>query len=117
MKRSIPAKYSRVAALAFALLASGSISVPRAADNPSDEPVSPGLPIAAPATGAALTPTPFEPAEHVFERLDTGRTGFLTREQVAPLERFPFDAADTNHDGRLSSDEFAKAWGLYNKEK
>jgi len=117
MRQSNPAQHSRVAALAFALLAGGSIDVLRAADNPSDEPVNPGLPIAAPATGAALTPTPFEPAEHVFERLDTGRTGFLTREQVAPLERFPFDAADTNHDGRLSRDEFSKVWGLYNKAR
>ena len=117
MKQSVPAQYRRVAALAFALLASGTISALHAADNPSDVPASPGLPVAAPATGAALTPSQFEPAAHVFERLDTARTGFLTREQVAPLERFPFDAADSNHDGRLSSDEFARAWGLYNKAK
>jgi hypothetical protein len=116
MDKTLPGR-SRLCALVVACMAGGMMSVTLAADNPSDEPVTPGLPPALPATGAALTPTPFEPAQHVFGRLDTGRTGYLTREQVATLERFPFDAADTNHDGRLSSDEFARAWGLYNRQR
>ena len=87
------------------------------AQDPSDLPKGPGLQRALPPTGAALTPTPFEPAEHVFNRLDTARTGFVTKEQVATLERFPFDEADLNHDGRLSIAEFGRVWGVYNSQK
>ena len=116
MKHSLRMRPCRLAMLALAL-GWNFIGAASAADNPSDEPVVQGMQPATPATGAALTPSPFEPAANVFLRLDTGHTGFLTREQVAPLERFPFDAADTNHDGRLSTEEFAKAWGLYNKAK
>jgi Ca2+-binding EF-hand superfamily protein len=72
-----------------------------------------GPPPAVPPTGAALTPTTLEPAEAVFNRLDHNRKGFLTRDQVASLDGFSFDAADTNHDGRLTSEEFAKAWADY----
>jgi hypothetical protein len=87
------------------------------AQNPSDVPRGPGPQLSAPPTGGALTPTPFEPAEHVFNRLDTQRTGFLTRDQVALLERFPFEAADLDHDGRLNIAEFSKVWGAYNNAK
>ena len=80
-------------------------------------PKGPGLQPALPPTGTAMTPTPFEPAEHVFARLDTARRGFLTRDQVSSLERFPFDAADVNADGMLTIDEFARAWGPYNSKK
>ena len=85
--------------------------------NPSDNPRPPGLPLASPPTGAALTPSPFEPAEHAFARLDTTRRGFLTREQLATLERFPFDEADLDGDGRLNAGEFANAWGRYLSRK
>ena len=87
------------------------------AQDPSDTPKGPGLQRAAPPTGAAMTPTPFEPPEHVFSRLDTARTGFVTKEQVAMLERFPFDEADIDHDGRLSVAEFSRVWGGYNSRK
>ena len=87
------------------------------AQDPSDMPKGPGLQKSLPPTGANLTPTPFEPAEHVFSRLDTARTGFVTREQVVTLERFPFDEADLNRDGRLSIAEFGRVWGVYNNQK
>jgi hypothetical protein len=87
------------------------------AQDPSDLPRGPGLQLATPPTGAALTPTPFEPPEHVFNRLDTARTGFVTKEQLGSLERFPFDEADLDHDGRLSVGEFARVWGVYNSKK
>ena len=79
--------------------------------NPSDNPRGPQR--ASPPTGAALTPSPFEPAEHAFSRLDATRRGILTREQLAALERFPFDEADLDGDGRLNAGEFANAWGRY----
>ena len=41
----------------------------------------------------------------------------LTRDQLGLLERFPFDEADINADGRLSIAEFAKVWGAYNSKK
>lgn len=81
--------------------------------NPSDNPQGPGLPIASPATGGAISPSPFEPADHAFLRLDTNRTGFLTREQVSSLDGFPFDEADANKDGRLNAGEFANVWSRY----
>jgi hypothetical protein len=85
--------------------------------NPSDNPRPPGLQLASPPTGAALTPSPFEPAEHAFSRLDAMRRGFLTREQLGTLERFPFDEADLDGDGRLNAGEFANAWSRYNSRK
>jgi hypothetical protein len=85
--------------------------------DPSDNPRGPGMQPALPPTGLALTPTQFEPPEQAFARLDTGRRGYLTRDQLAPLERFPFDAADTNGDGMLSGAEFARVWSQYNSKK
>lgn len=85
--------------------------------NPSDNPRPPGPQLASPPTGAALTPSPFEPAEHAFSRLDVTRRGFLTRDQLATLERFPFDEADVDGDGRLNAGEFANAWGRYLSRK
>ena len=83
------------------------------AQDPSDLPKGPGPQLATPPTGARLTPTPFEPPEHVFNRLDANRTGYLTREQLGTLERFPFDQADLDRDGRLSPAEFSRAWGAW----
>ena len=104
-------------ALLFAVLTTIGAGTLYGQTSPSDNPKGPGPQPALPPTGAALTPTPFEPAEHVFNRLDTNRTGFLTRDQVGVLERFPFDEADINGDSRLSIAEFAKAWGAYNSKK
>ena len=98
-------------------IAGGAASVSAQTTNPSDNPRPPGMPLASPPTGAALSPTPFEPADHAFTRLDTTRRGFLTRDQLGALERFPFDEADIDGDGRLNAGEFANAWGRYMSRK
>ena len=72
---------------------------------------------ATPPTGTPLSPTTLEPADAVFNRLDHNRKGFLTRDQGQSIDGFSFDTADTNHDGRLSSDEFEKAWADYASRK
>ena len=76
-----------------------------------------GMVIAMPAAGGPLTPTRLEAADTVFNRFDTGRRGFLTKEQVQSLDGFAFDAADTDHDGKLTADEFSRGWSEYSAKK
>lgn len=47
----------------------------------------------------------------------TERRGYLTKDQVQALDGFAFEAADLNHDGRLTADEFSKAWSDYSNKK
>ena len=122
MTKSIPSPHSALRSAALSLLmlvalaygaSRGLHAEDRSPANPSDTPVTPGLSAAKPATGTAVDPTPFEPADHAFQRLDTDRRGYVTKEQVGSLDRFPFDQADTNHDGKLTPDEFNVAWLTY----
>lgn len=76
-----------------------------------------GMVIAAPATGGPLTPTKLEAADTVFNRFDTARRGYLTKDQVQSLDGFAFEAADMNRDGKLSADEFARGWSEYSSKK
>lgn len=76
-----------------------------------------GMSIATPATGSPLSPTRLESADTVFNRFDTGRRGFLTKDQVQSLDGFSFDAADANHDGKLTADEFNRGWSDYSSKK
>jgi hypothetical protein len=49
-----------------------------------------------------------------FEKLDADHRGYLTRADTDRLSGYvDFDAADLNHDGRLSIDEFQRAWADY----
>ncbi len=50
-----------------------------------------------------------------FDKLDAGKRGFVTRADVTNLPGFEsaFQQADENNDGRLSQDEFARAWAIY----
>lgn len=61
------------------------------------------------ATSAPTTPT--------FQRLDTNRDGFLSREETSGLINFTtaFNDADDNRDGRLDPDEFAKAQAIHER--
>ena len=73
--------------------------------------------IAAPATGGPLTPSRLESADTVFNRFDTGRRGYLTKDQVQSLDGFPFAAADANHDGKLTAEEFNSGWDQFSARK
>jgi hypothetical protein len=64
--------------------------------------------------GVAL-PDKGESAEAAFQKLDVGGKGYVTTEDVAHLPGFAhaFQAADVKHSGRLSLNEFRKAWSMY----
>jgi len=70
-----------------------------------------------PSQGAATEPTPPSTAqtaslESIFDKLNVSHTGKLTKEeaQVHPTVAANFDAADTNHDGVVTKDEFLAAF-------
>ena len=70
-----------------------------------------------PAQGSATEQTPPTSAqtsnlEAIFDKLNVSHTGKLTKAeaQAHPTVAAAFDAADTNHDGVLSKDEFLAAF-------
>ena len=96
------------------------------ATTPAQDPASGGQPplknssgmvVAAPATGGPLTPSRLESADTVFNRFDNGRKGYLTKDQVQSLDGFPFEAADSNKDGKLTAEEFSKGWDQFSVKK
>ncbi len=48
-----------------------------------------------------------------FRSLDKSNRGFLQRNDVTGISGFSFDQADSNHDGRISQDEYAQ-WQAHN---
>lgn len=102
----------------FAFCAIGVAGTAVAQNSPSVENQNrPGPPAAIPPTGGGLAPTPFDSADTLFNRFDANRRGYLTKDQVQGLDGFLFEAADLNHDGKLSADEFSKAWNDYSRNK
>ena len=70
-----------------------------------------------PSQGAATEQTPPSTAqtaslEAIFDKLNVSHTGKLTRAeaQAHPTVAANFDAADTNHDGVLTKEEFVAAF-------
>jgi hypothetical protein len=61
-------------------------------------------------SGACLAAEPLPPQDRpaAFQKLDTDKDGFISREEAAPQPEVAanFDKADRNRDGRLSLDEF-----------
>lgn len=68
---------------------------------------------AAPESGK---PSPANPA---FQKLDTNRDGYISRDEAAKLLNFgkAFSEADDNHDGKLDRDEFVKAQAIYDRDR
>ena len=60
--------------------------------------------------GPAEMPTRAEAATVAYHALDSTNRGYLSRSEVQALKGFSFEEADINQDGRLSEEEFAKAW-------
>jgi len=54
-------------------------------------------------------------ADAVFNELDLGRRGYVTRQETRDLIGFDeaFRAVDTKGTGKLTRAQFRKAWGLY----
>jgi hypothetical protein len=58
-------------------------------------------------------PSRTENSLSAFDKLDTARQGYVTREEINRLPNaaeIPFDRADMNHDGHLDANEFQSAW-------
>ena len=66
----------------------------------------------------SIAPSKSELSSSAFEKLDVNKRGFVTRADVAQLPGFDsaFRQADGNNDGRLSQDEFQRAWALYGQQ-
>jgi len=63
------------------------------------------------ATPKAGMPSRTDSANAAWQKL--GSKGYVSKDDVKDLSGFSFDTADANHDGRLSQDEFSKAWSSY----
>jgi len=62
-------------------------------------------------SSAMRTPSRTDSADSAYKSLDSSNRGYLSKSDVQGLSGFNFDQADSNHDGRLTRDEFSKAWG------
>jgi hypothetical protein len=74
----------------------------------------------APATGARMAaPSKAETADAAFKKLDSTAKGYVTKDDAKSLSGFDkaFQDNDANHDGRLTSAEFAKAWQEFTGNK
>jgi Ca2+-binding EF-hand superfamily protein len=60
-------------------------------------------------------PSPSESADSAYRTLDAANRGYLSKSDVQGINGFSFEAADTNHDGKLTRDEFARAWSSQSK--
>jgi hypothetical protein len=73
-----------------------------------------------PAPAATDEPKPIPPSrselpDSAFRKLDVAGKGYVTRDDTKELEGFDavFQQNDGNHDGRLTHDEFKRAWSTY----
>jgi len=64
---------------------------------------------------SSMSPSKSDTAASAFEKLDSAKAGYVTKEQAAKLNGFDFTQADKNKDGKLDRDEFNAAWGAYSK--
>jgi hypothetical protein len=55
-------------------------------------------------------PSRTDSADSTYRSLDAQHRGYLSKTDVQTIRGFSFEAADTNHDGRLTREEFARAW-------
>ena len=66
-----------------------------------------------PSQMSPTAPGKSDTAVSAFQKLDTAKAGYVTKEQAAKLSGFDFTQADKNKDGKLDRDEFNAAWGVY----
>jgi hypothetical protein len=66
-----------------------------------------------------IIPSKAELPDAAFKKLDAGGKGYVSKEDVRELSGFDksFELANANKDGRLSPEEFRKAWANYTGRK
>ena len=59
-----------------------------------------------------IAPSKSEMSDSAFKKLDASNKGYVTKDDTKTLSGFDssFQAADVDHDGKLTADEFKKAW-------
>ena len=62
-----------------------------------------------------IPPNKSETADSAFKKLDASNKGYVTRDDAKSVSGFDraFQAADADHDGKLSNNEFKKAWSSF----
>src|SRR5204862_7458880 len=63
-------------------------------------------------TTKGIAPSKSEMSDSAFKKLDASNKGYVTKDDAKSLSGFDssFQAADSDHDGKLTVDEFKKAW-------
>jgi len=66
-----------------------------------------------------IIPSKAELPDAAFKKLDAGGKGYVSKQDVRELSGFnnSFELADVNKDGKLTPDEFKKAWANYTGRK
>lgn len=79
---------------------------------PSESPLPSTVP---PEIVKPVPPKSLESAESVFRELDINKRGYVTRDETKDLLGFEdaFRAVDKRNSGRLTLEQFRKAWSIY----
>ncbi len=98
--------------LLAAILAGGAIAICGAAFAVETAPKAPPSAID---DARPIPPSRSELPDSAFKKLDAGGKGYVTRDDTKELEGFDpvFQQNDGNHDGKLTPDEFKRAWSTY----
>ena len=98
-----------------ALLAGGAIAVCGAAFAADAAPAPKAFAPNAIDDARPIPPSRSELPDSAFKKLDIGAKGYVTRDDTKELEGFDpvFQQNDGNHDGKLTQDEFKRAWSTY----
>lgn len=111
-------RWKQASSLLAAILLGAGVGTALAADYPTAP--KPAGQAMAPAAGAKMAaPSKAEPAAAAFRKLDASAKGYVTKDDAKSLSGFDkaFQDNDANHDGKLSSAEFAKAWQEFTGNK
>ncbi len=67
----------------------------------------------------AAAPSKAESPDTAFRKLDYSGKGYVTKDDTSALSGFEkaFQDNDANHDGKLTADEFRKAWSEFSGNK
>jgi hypothetical protein len=57
----------------------------------------------------------YKNADEAWKAMNTSGQPYLTKQDLASHPEIDFNAADTNHDGKITKSEFEKAWNSANK--